>query len=86
MKLANLKRLPIGTNLRLTHCLLGPVAPEKQLRTVARVQSNALVVHVEHTGRESWLHFPKASEFRETPSGFEVLEGTEVAARYEWVS
>jgi hypothetical protein len=88
MKLADLKRLPIGTELRLVKCLMGDVAEGYQGRRLARVQSNALAFAVEQRGYEgelSWLTFPRAKDFRETEDGFEVLEDGEVAARYVWV-
>jgi len=88
MKHADLKRLAVGTKLRLVESLMGPTPPEKQERTVARVQSNG-IWFATPTGR-SWLSFGKASEFRETPGGFALYEGEEVAARYvfarEWAA
>ena len=81
-RLADLKRIQVGTRLRLVHCLTGPVAPEKQLRTVERVQSNAIVVRVEHNGKDSWLRFPAAKDFKANALGFVVLEGDEIAAQY----
>jgi hypothetical protein len=41
--LAELKRIPVGTKLRLVQCLVGPVAPERQMRSVLRVQSPSSV-------------------------------------------
>jgi hypothetical protein len=85
--LADLKRLPIGTKLRLVHSLLGPVPEEWQGRRVSRIQSNALVVEITSgpkAGVLSWLYFPKAKDLHETPNGFEVNEEGEVAARYEF--
>lgn len=84
MRLADLKRIPVGTKLRLVECLTGPVAEGKQGRVVRKVQSNAMACEVEHRpgGGLSWLYWPKASEFRETADGFAIMEGDEVAARY----
>lgn len=72
--LADLKRIPIGTKLRIVRCLIGPVAPEKQARTVAKVQSNAIAFQRPDKAELSWLTFPKASEFEPTENGFRVLE------------
>jgi len=83
--LADLKRLPKGTELRLVHCLMGPVAEERQGRRVSHVQSNALVLDITtgpKAGVASWLYFPKAKDVHETADGFEVREDGEVAARY----
>jgi len=85
---ADLKRLPVGTLLRLVHCLMGPVPEGRQGRRVARVKSNALVLEImdgPKAGTESWLALPKAADLRETATGFEVLEDGEVAASYEFV-
>jgi hypothetical protein len=73
----------VGTKLRLVQCLVGPVAPERQMRSVLRVQSNAIQFERADGGGQPWLHFPKAADFRPTPNGFEVLEAGEIAARYE---
>jgi len=84
--LADLKRLPIGTKLRLVECLMGPVPEEKQGRILAKVQSNAvafLTPKDNYQGHLSWLHLPPAKQFVATSDGFTVLEDTgEVAARY----
>jgi len=85
MRLADLKRIPVGTQLRLVECLTGAVPEEKQLRTIEKVQSNAWASRVAHSGKLSWLTFPRAANFRETPDGFAVYEGSTVAARYVWV-
>lgn len=89
MNLADLKRMPVGAKLRIVHCLLGPVKVGKQLREVARRQSNALVFKGIDTDNqnmtESFLHFPRAAEFREDRNGFTILEDGEVAAQYEFV-
>ena len=84
MKLADLKRLPVGTRLLLVECLMGPVNPPKA-RTVARRQSNALAFSGDgiREGHYSWLFFPTASEFKETPDGFAIMEDDgAVGARY----
>lgn len=96
MKLADLKRIPVGTKLRLVHCLLGPC--DKQ-RTVSAVHSNAIEFHgpdvkprADGQPGTSWLYFPKARDFKPvgdgTRPGFTIYEsvnrdGTpEIAARY----
>lgn len=85
MKVAELKRrLQVGIHLRLVNSLMGPC---DKLRVVDGYDS----VDVWFTGdgikpdSVSHLRWPKATELRETPRGFEILEGTEVAAAYEWV-
>lgn len=87
MKLADLRRLPIGTELRLVECLAGPVPIGSQLRKLKRVQSNALIfTRPEHPDphRESYLYLPKAVDFRDDgDGGFTIMEGDVVAARYE---
>ena len=67
MKLADLKRIPVGTRFRQVASLMGPC---DNARVVAAVHTNA----IEFTGdgikpgpdgkpRTSWLYFPKASLF-----------------------
>lgn len=86
MRLADLKRLPVGTKLKLVRSLMGPTPPEKQDRTVLRHQSNAVVMAVAHKGgAESFLYHPKASELRTEPNGFSIVEPNgEVSAQYEY--
>jgi hypothetical protein len=86
MKLADLKRIAIGTQLRLVHCLMGPIEADKQLRIVAKVQGNAIAFSVPHRNDRSmsWLYFPKASEFRDDTDGFSILKDTEIAAQYKF--
>lgn len=78
---ADLKRLPIGTRLRLVHCLMGPCS---KLRVLERVNSVDLMFSGDGiaAGAVSHLPIPKASQFKPTGTGFQVLEGTEVAAEY----
>jgi hypothetical protein len=78
---AELKRLPIGSRLRLVYCLLGTT---DKARVLARVESRNLLFTGDGipAGRFSYLPIPRASEFRPTSDGFEVMEGAEVAARY----
>jgi hypothetical protein len=87
MKIADLKRLPAGTKLRLVHCLRGPVS---KLRIVVSANSYRVLFTGDGIaeGNTSYLLIPKASEFRSDPNGFSVLEsdGQEVGARYEFVS
>lgn len=84
MKLADLKRIAVGTRLRLVYCLFGPVPDHKQFREVSKVQSNGIYFR-KSDGQDSWLAFPKASEFRDNGDGFTVLEDGEVAAQYEFI-
>ncbi len=89
MKLADVKRLPLGTQLRLVDCMLGPC---DKLRTLKIKQSNAMAFEpAEKPGSLSWLYFPKASNFQETADGFAFWEDDErnntkiLGARYVWV-
>lgn len=77
MKLADLKRIAIGTKLRVVHCLLGPVAEDKQLREVAKVQSNAIGFKRPGKDELSWLWFPTADRFRDDGDGFTILDEDE---------
>ena len=81
MKLADLKRIPVGTKLRLVHCLMGPC---DKPREVLKVQTNAVVM-LTPEGKHSWLTLPKASDFRDDEDGFSILESGEVAAQYKFV-
>jgi hypothetical protein len=65
MKLADLKRIPVGTKLRLVHCLMGPC---DKPREVLKVQTNAVVM-LTPEGKHSWLTLPKASDFRDDWGG-----------------
>jgi hypothetical protein len=81
MKLADLKRLPLGTKLYLTNCLVGKVVPPAP-RTVALVQTNAIAFKREDREELSWLTFPKAKDFQPTENGFRIMEGDLLAAEY----
>jgi len=85
-RLADLKRLPIGTRLRVVESLLGPVEQGRQGRCLEKVKSNALGFSTERRGYDSWelswLQLPKASDFEATEDGFIVREDGAVAARY----
>jgi hypothetical protein len=98
MKLADLKRIPIGTKLRLIRCLVG-ATPGNNLRVVEKVQSNGVWFRrpEEPEKKElTWLDFPKASDFQADEDGFTVFatnryEGSNprteraVAAQYKFV-
>ena len=68
--LADLKRIPVGTRLRLVHSLLGPI---DKARVVEKVQTNAIAFRTEDN-RVSWLHLPKAKNFEATTNGFRIWE------------
>lgn len=84
MKLADLKRIPIGTELKLVNCFMGKCDKK---RIVAKVSSNAVMFTGEGIaeGRVSYLYFPKASEFKSDEKGFTIFEGEHLAAQYEFV-
>ncbi len=72
MKLADLKRLPIGTKLRLVDCLTGPC---NKPRVLAMVRATCLVFTCpDRDGKFSYLTLPSAKNFRETPDGFAIYE------------
>lgn len=84
MKLSDLKRLPVGTKLRLVNCLMGPC---DKAGTVVKVQSNAIAFSQDDRpgeNRVSWLYFPKASDFRDDLDGFTILEDGAIAAQYKF--
>jgi len=83
MKLADLKRIPVGTRLRLVRSFLGPC---DKPREVAKVQSNSIALKQldKALAPLSWLTFPKASDFRDDGDGFTVLEDGEIAAQYKF--
>lgn len=82
---ADLKRIPIGTRLRLTHSLMGPTPPEKQWRTVREVRSKDMIVEPDcKPGSRSYMGFPKASDLRVTAVGFDVYEDTTLCASYSF--
>lgn len=77
MKLADLKRIAIGTKLRNVHSLMGPTPEDKQLREVAKVQSNGIGFKRPDKDELSWLYFPKAAHFRDDVDGFTILDEDE---------
>jgi hypothetical protein len=68
--LAELKRIPVGTRLRLVRTLMGPT---DKPRVVAKVQANAIAFRTEDD-RLSWLNLPKAKDFEPTEHGFRVWD------------
>ena len=81
MKLADLKRLPVGTEMRLTFSLMGPC---DKARKIAKVSTTAIQFTGDGIpdGRTSYLSFPKAADFKPTETGFEIYEGATLCARY----
>lgn len=86
MSLARIKRkLQIGDAVEMVHhgfAKDGKPGPKVTgIRRVTRVQTNG----VQFEGG-SWLFFPKASETRETPNGFEIalVPDFSKVMRYEW--
>lgn len=86
--LASLKRIPLGTRLRLV--IRGGV-PCSMVRTVAKVQSTAIAFTCEEGGALSWLDLPSASALRWDDRGFGIVgrvapDGSEtMALRYEYM-
>lgn len=81
------KKLPVGTRLKATRSLLGPVPEDKQGRTIAKVQSNAFAMSLDHKDDLSWLYFPKAADFKATPTDtgycIQIYEDGEIAVEYQ---
>ena len=84
MKLADLKRIAVGTRLRLVHCLMGPVSEVNQLRIVRAVHSNSIEMERDGKAESSWLYFGKAKDFRDDGDGFAFMEGERVCAQYKF--
>jgi hypothetical protein len=88
MKLADLKRIAVGTELILTHCLLGP---RNNKRKVHEVTATGIWFTGPDLGKGkySWLGFPKAKEFRDDGDGFSIVEIYEdkeiLAVQYKFV-
>lgn len=78
---AALKKIAVGTRLRLVNCLMGPC---DKLRIVAKVNSNSIQFTGDgiQEGRTSYLYFPKSSQFRADDNGFTIFEDNEIAAQY----
>lgn len=77
---ADLKRLPIGTKLRLIRHLLGTANAS---RTLARVNSVYLMFKVDGKNELSHLPIPRASHFFPTENGFCITEENgEVGVEY----
>lgn len=78
MKLADLKRLPVGTRVRLVRSLLGPQPEGKQLREVVEVKPTKIAFKridtMDDNPTWSWLEFPTAENFRADDNGFSILE------------
>jgi hypothetical protein len=85
---AALKRIPVGTKLRLVCCLMGPC---DRLRTVKAVRSNDLVMDTEKG--DSYLTLNKGDRCTPTEKGFRItnpeVKGNQgeplICAEYEFV-
>ena len=85
MKLADLKRLPVGTELRLVQNVKGSCDKK---RKVVKVHSDAIEVTGEDVpaGKTSWVDIPKAKQFRDDGDGFTILTTNgEILAKYKFV-
>lgn len=84
-KLADLRRIPVGTELVLVRNLRGPC---HEPRRVDEVTTTGIWFQRldDAKPREAyarpWLQFPKAKDFRATPDGFEILVNGKVGVRY----
>jgi hypothetical protein len=84
MKLADLKRLPVGTEMRIVQNVRGSCDKK---RKVVRVHSDAMELSGDDVpaDKTSWLDFPKARQFRDDGDGFTILTTNgEVLARYKF--
>lgn len=84
--LADLKRLPVGTRLKMVEFYGHPVDFK---RIIVEVNSNSLALAGTGTINDkdkqvvnSYLSFPKAKNFLATEDGFAILENGKVALRY----
>jgi hypothetical protein len=67
----DLKKIPVGTQLRLVQTEHGPC---NLLRTVKAVHTHGLELEGEGLGPfSSWLYYPKRNEFRRLPDGFAIV-------------
>jgi hypothetical protein len=73
---ADLKRLSVGTKLRLIHTLLGPT---DKPREIAGVYSRAIAMKIE-SGELSYLHL--TGQLEPTEQGFRMIEDGKIAAEY----
>ena len=78
---SEVKKLPIGTKLRLVRCLVGEVSPEKQDREVVGRKSWGLEMK-KPDGTVSELRFCKGDRVQRTDDGFRVVNGENVQAEY----
>jgi hypothetical protein len=71
--LADLKRLPPGTRVRLVNTLMGPVPADRQLRTVHKLNSVDMILIPDYdTTIRSHCQLPKAINFEATSNGFKI--------------
>lgn len=84
------RRLVEGARIQIVrHSWCKELTPElSKIRTVARVQTNAIAFKIEGKDGLSWLYWPKAKEVRTTENGFEVCLSEDGSFResmaYEW--
>lgn len=69
INLAELKRLQVGSKLKLVKYYFGSHRSLGVIRAIKKKQSNAIIFD-----NGSWLYYPKAKEFKPTEKGFIVLE------------
>src|SRR4051794_13252985 len=83
---AELKRLfTPGMKLKLTECLLGPVAAEKQPRQVAEVKSYGFVM-TRPDGQPSYMRLDGKGRVTRDGNVVRIYEEERLAARYEIVA
>lgn len=85
MKLADLKKLPVGTKLRCVHNFKGPCDLPRE---VTRMQTNGMYLKGPNEPggieKEGWCEFPKAAGFRDDGDGFTLTRGA-VSVSYKFV-
>lgn len=84
---ADVRRLPVGTRLRLVRSLLGPC---RKLRTIVEVRSRDVVMRVDdpadrNYGGHSYLTFPKGTRVEPRIGGFAIIIDGEIANEYYFV-
>lgn len=83
-KLADLRRIPVGTELVLVRNLRGPCHEPRRVDqvTTTGIWFQRLDDALHKGNARPYLEFPKAKDFRATSQGFEILVDGKVGVRY----
>ena len=85
---ADVRRIPVGTKLRVVRTLMGPCAPSGRIVKQARSRDVVLTIDDpghKYCGQDSYLTFPAGTKVEPRDRGFAVIAGGEVACEYEFV-